>query len=329
MQKISVIVPVYKVENYLSRCVDSVLGQSFRNFELILVDDGSPDSCPEICDQYAERDERIHVIHQKNGGLSAARNAGIDWVMKYSDSQWLTFLDSDDWLHRDFLSRLLKAAEDEKAQIAFSDFLNVTDYAEDPELGPLQPLCMDPETAYAEHYGKCISACCALIRRELYEEERFPLGKLNEDAFITHRILFRAERVAVLEEPLYYYYTNPDSIMRGSWTPRHLDELEGHDLRRNFLREKGYAKALAVEQQVMILTVYEQIERLTEERNPKYRVYFRNLRARLRKELKQGKNLVSLNAETVWLYLMAWPALPLWHLGKTMQNWWHTKNGTG
>ena len=109
--KVSVIVPVYKVEAYLHRCVDSVLNQSFSDFELILVDDGSPDNCGAICDEYAQKDSRVHVIHKTNGGLSDARNAGIDWAFANSDSQWLTFIDSDDWVHRDYLKLLLGAAE--------------------------------------------------------------------------------------------------------------------------------------------------------------------------------------------------------------------------
>lgn len=96
MSEITVVVPVYKVEQYLHRCIDSILVQTYRDFELILIDDGSPDSCGMICDEYAKSDSRIHVIHQENGGLSAARNAGIDWAFANSDSQWLTFIDSDD-----------------------------------------------------------------------------------------------------------------------------------------------------------------------------------------------------------------------------------------
>ena len=103
MPQISVIVPVYKVEPYLRRCVDSILGQTFTDFELILVDDGSPDNCPAICDEYARKDTRVHVIHQENGGLSAARNAGIDWAFANSDSQWLTSVDSDEWVHPEML----------------------------------------------------------------------------------------------------------------------------------------------------------------------------------------------------------------------------------
>ena len=119
MPEISVIVPVYKVEQFLHRCVESILRQSFYNFELILVDDGSPDSCGDICDAYAAKDNRIHVIHQKNGGLSAARNSGIDYVMAHSDSHWLAFVDSDDWVHPDFLKILYSTAKSVPA--AFSE----------------------------------------------------------------------------------------------------------------------------------------------------------------------------------------------------------------
>ena len=111
MSIISVIVPVYNVEPYLNRCVDSILEQTFTDFELILVDDGSPDNCPAICDEYARKDSRIHVIHQKNGGLSDARNAGIDWVVANSDSQWISFVDSDDWVHPMYLFTLLSAVK--------------------------------------------------------------------------------------------------------------------------------------------------------------------------------------------------------------------------
>ncbi|MCD7802997.1 MAG: glycosyltransferase [Clostridiales bacterium] len=111
MPEISVIVPVYKVEPYLRRCVDSILNQTFQDFELILVDDGSPDHCPAICDEYAGRDSRIVVIHQKNAGLSAARNAGIDWVFANSDSKWISFVDSDDWVTPTYLSLMISALQ--------------------------------------------------------------------------------------------------------------------------------------------------------------------------------------------------------------------------
>ena len=122
MANISVIVPVYKVEEFLSRCVDSILCQSYPDFEVILVDDGSPDRCGQMCEDYARQDSRIHVIHQENGGLSAARNSGIDWVFANSDSRSLAFVDSDDWVHPDFLKVLYRTAEPTLCKISACGF---------------------------------------------------------------------------------------------------------------------------------------------------------------------------------------------------------------
>lgn len=122
MPEISVIVPVYKVEPYLRRCVDSILSQTFTDFEVILVDDGSPDDCPAICDEYAGKDERVRVIHQENGGLSAARNAGLDWVFANSDSRWISFVDSDDCVHPKFLEYLHRAGVENNVQISICTY---------------------------------------------------------------------------------------------------------------------------------------------------------------------------------------------------------------
>ena len=131
MAQISIIVPVYKVEPYLRRCVDSILNQSFLDFDLILVDDGSPDTCGVICDEYAAKDSRVHVIHQKNGGLSAARNAGIDWAFAHSDSSWLTFVDSDDWIHPQMLEALHNAVRKDDTSVAVCGYQETS--GEDPE----------------------------------------------------------------------------------------------------------------------------------------------------------------------------------------------------
>ena len=129
MPEISIIVPVYNVEKYLQRCVDSILAQTFSDFELLLVDDGSPDNCGEICDWYATQDDRVHVIHQKNGGLSAARNAGIDWAFSNSDSQWLNFIDSDDWVHPQYLEVLKNAVDKDGTDLSITK-LHRTDHYE-------------------------------------------------------------------------------------------------------------------------------------------------------------------------------------------------------
>lgn len=312
MAEISVIVPVYKVEAYLSRCVDSVLNQTYSDFELILVDDGSPDSCPLLCDAYEKQDPRVHVIHQKNGGLSAARNAGLDWVMSRSQSHWITFLDSDDWIHREFLERLYHMAVDQQAQIAMCGFCRVS--REQPDQTIQRPQCevMDPESAYVTYYGYCMTACCKLVRRELLQELRFPLGKLHEDAFITHRILFSAEKVAIFPEKLYYYYFNADSITRKEWTPKRLEELEGHRVRMAFLKEHGFRSAQEAELEVIVSTLYEHAAVLgtMEENQPWLKEIRKELRSKLKEAEKQG--ISSYTPGKRWIYLMAYLGNPTW-----------------
>ena len=123
MPELSVIVPVYNVAPYLKGCVDSILSQTFSNFEVILVDDGLPDRCGAMCDEYAAKDPRVFVIHQPNGGLSAARNAGLDHSFAASDRQWVTFIDSDDWVYQGYLERLYTAATENKGAIAVCEFI--------------------------------------------------------------------------------------------------------------------------------------------------------------------------------------------------------------
>lgn len=242
---VSVIIPIYKAEKYLPMCVDSVLNQSYRNLEVILVDDGSPDDCPAICDEYAKKDKRIRVIHQKNAGLSAARNAGID----ISTGDYLTFLDSDDALHVDFVARLLAACEDTGAEIAVGNFLRATVAEYLPKIAvPLenQPVrVVDGREANMMLYRKwsewvrMIIACAKLYRREVFASERFPLVKLHEDEALVYKLLYRCRKVALVDELMYFYTTNPESMMANRYTPERMTMLEILDERLAFYRENG------------------------------------------------------------------------------------------
>lgn len=242
MCTVSVIVPVYKVEPYLHRCVDSILGQTFTDFELILVDDGSPDGCPAICDEYAVKDSRIHVIHQENAGLSAARNTGIDWVLATSDSQWISFVDSDDWIHPQYLSVLLYAALEHHVPISMceAEHTNGTEYTVSEVIKKSFP--MSAEEAYTSRYGMSMVAWGKLYRRDCFHSVRFPIGKLHEDVFTTYRLLFAVSKVAICDTPLYYYFYNTEGITHAPWTIRRLDEVEGHEAQLAFLNQR-YPKA--------------------------------------------------------------------------------------
>lgn len=324
MAKISVIVPVYRVEDYIHRCVQSILQQSFSDFELILVDDGSPDRCGGICDDYANKDSRIHAIHRENGGLSAARNTGIDWVMENSDSQWLTFVDSDDWIHKDYLDLLFRAALQADVKMAACELIRTDKILPDADTSAVEAKILESEQAYYDYYGMFMTACCKLYHRSLLKELRFPVGKLHEDCYITHIPLFEAGKVAVCDVPLYYYFCNPGSITRMKWSQKRLQELEAHELRAGWLKDHGHDKANLRETEVYVMTIYEQTEVLAKlcRSDKTYLPYFTELRKKLYRELNQARKmgLYAFEREYLWIYLMAYPALPVWYGGQWLRN---------
>ncbi len=254
MPTISVIVPVYKVEPYLDRCVKSILVQTYTDFELILVDDGSPDNCPAMCDAWAEKDSRITVIHQANGGLSAARNAGI----AASRGEYLCFVDSDDAIRFDMLALLMKQLVREEADVAMGQLIR---FAEEDELiearaprdGVKATVLSGTEVLHgffdpAFPPARLVSACGKLFRRTLFDGIEFPVGRLFEDEFTTYRLYARAERVALIEAPLYFYFINDGGITGSLTLQKRCDEYDAQWERLTFFRERNdtelYHKAL-------------------------------------------------------------------------------------
>ena len=230
MARITVIVPVYKVEQYLDRCVKSILAQSFPDFDLVLVDDGSTDTCPQLCDAYAQEDSRIVVIHKANGGLSDARNAGIDWAMEHSDSAWLAFVDSDDYLHPEYLKKLFETANQEAADLVICDFLRVNDREEVIEKGgPIPDLVSeDKERLFAlllENW-RIRPAWNKLYHKRIFSKLRFAFGKVHEDEFAIHHVLWNCRKAAVIHDRLYFYRIRQNSIMQSQNPKERLDHFE-------------------------------------------------------------------------------------------------------
>lgn len=239
---ISIVVPIYKVEQYLNRCVDSIINQSYKNLEIILVNDGSPDRCADICEEYKARDDRIIVIHKENGGLSDARNFGIE----RATGEFISFLDSDDWLHEDFVNRLYLLLIDKEADISVSNFLKVYDHAiRMPEIEteyPIQEFTnIESLAQYGDELGaQMVVAWGKLYRRDLFKEVRFPRGKVHEDEFTTYKLLYSARKISYTHEPLIYYFQRNDSIMgQGFDIRKKLDFMEALYGRANFLNQKG------------------------------------------------------------------------------------------
>ena len=310
MANISVIVPVYKVEAFLNRCVDSILSQSYTDFELILVDDGSPDSCGTMCDAYAERDGRIHVIHQENGGLSAARNSGIDWAFAHSDSRWLAFVDSDDWVHPDYLRILYETAEETLCRISACDFFRTSG-----ENFPEQPFHVAMRIGAGDFYcgdyqnGQTAVAWNKLYHKSLFKNLRYPVGKLHEDEFTTYQAVYQAGSVGVTPMVLYAYYQNPGGIMKAPWNPKRMHTLEAFEQQIAFAKEKGDARLLKKVSEQYLFSSYEQLRQAPV-------VFSKELRGKLRAALKLAEKTGSfcLSWKTIWAYEAAYPCKPLWWL---------------
>lgn len=310
MPNISVIVPVYKVEPFLHRCVDSILAQTYQDFELILVDDGSPDSCGDICEEYAARDSRIHVIHQKNGGLSAARNTGIDWAFANSNSRWLVFVDSDDWVHPAFLQTLYATAEETLCKLSVCGFYRTS--GEDfPAQQDYSVRCMSADDYYCgqEHEGVTAVAWNKLYHKSLFKSLRYPIGKLHEDEFTTYLAMYAAGKVGVTPAQLYAYYQNPEGIMRSDWNPRSMHMLEAFEQQIAFAQKNNNSRFLnkAVEQ--YIYSIYEQLGRAKV-------VYRKELRRKLQSALKLGRDCGCFPGswDNLWAYEAAYPFKPFWWL---------------
>ena len=311
MATISVVVPVYKVEAFLNRCVDSILSQSFPDFDLILVDDGSPDNCGQICEDYAARDSRVHVIHQKNGGLSAARNTGIDWAFAHSDSQWIAFVDSDDWVHRDFLRLLYEAVQQCQTQLSVCG-MRRTGGEPLPEISQQKPECMSADDYYCSetiHGGLTSVAPNKLYHKSLLQTLRYPVGKLHEDEFTTYQAVYAAQKVGVVHADLYAYYQNPEGIMLSTWNPRRMHILEAFEQQIEFARETGNGRLLKKVALQYVLSVHEQLTRAET-------TFQKALRVKMRAALKLGRETDAFpkNADNLWAYEEAYPVKPFWWL---------------
>lgn len=231
---ISIIVPIYKVEAYLPRCVDSILAQTYQDFELILVDDGSPDGCGAICDRYAAQDHRIKVIHKPNGGLSDARNAGV----AEATGAYIAFVDSDDWLMPNYLKYLLDTMLAQDADICECGVLRT-----DGTQGAAQEALMNPQRFETQRAMQLLIGDGVLhqyvwnklYRRETIGDITFPKGKTNEDEFWTFRVFGNAKAVARIDTPLYMYFQRSDSIMGQGYSLKRLDALEAKLQRQEYI----------------------------------------------------------------------------------------------
>lgn len=245
---ISVIVPVYKVEAYLKECIDSIRNQTYRNLEIILVDDGSPDKSGEMCDALAKEDPRIRVIHKENGGLSSARNAGLD----VANGEYVSFVDSDDWISLDMYQRLMDLMQQHHAQIAAGGMQDNTGKHFNPGY---------PKNANVEVFSRLDalreitinkkitnSACDKLWKKTIFDTIRFPVGEYYEDFKTSYKCIDLVDTVVYDPHPVYIYRMTDSSITRGQFHPRMFEDAYAAKSRADYYQEKypmlyGYAYA--------------------------------------------------------------------------------------
>lgn len=221
MANVTVIVPVYKVEEYLEKCYNSILNQRYKDIEIVLVDDGSPDNCGAMCDEFACAAEAngipVYVIHQMNRGLSGARNSGIDWAMLCSDSKWLCFVDSDDTVAETFIEKLYNAAVENNSDLAVCDYR--ASNMDNIILDKVHPFLSGTITAKNElfdmlyHQWRLHPAWNKLYHKRIFLNLRFCEGKLHEDEYIVHEVLYLCKKVVFVAEELYYYLLRSSGIM--------------------------------------------------------------------------------------------------------------------
>lgn len=241
---ISIIVPVYKVEPYLERCVCSIVSQTYKNLEIILVDDGSPDRCGEICEAFAKKDGRIRVYHKENGGLSDARNFGVE----RSSGKYIAFIDSDDYIAMNYIEYLLNLLNKHNADIACcyntQTYGDTADYRTNDEI-PNECLLTGKEACrklFGDLYSVLVTAWGKLYRSDIAKKYPFPVGKLHEDEATTCKYYYEADRVAVGNECLYAYFQNSVGIMNTIGNTLNSDKIWSLEHRAEFFEERNEKK---------------------------------------------------------------------------------------
>lgn len=237
---ISVIIPIYKVEKYLDKCIQSVINQTYSNLEIILVDDGSPDNCPQLCDDWANKDERIKVIHKKNGGLSDARNAGLD----IATGEYIAFVDSDDYIESDMYECLLDKIIKTQSQMAICNFEYVDTDGNITTLNTMgQDCCFSSRQILADWCGNdlvyYVVVWNKLYSRKCWENIRFPVGKIHEDNFVMYKLFFTCNRIVCSKTKKYNYVQRNNSIMSAKISPKRFNSVEAFCETFRFYQENG------------------------------------------------------------------------------------------
>lgn len=242
MPKISIVVPVYNCEKYISNCINSILEQSFKDFELILVDDGSSDRSFEICESFAKKDNRVRAIHQPNSGVSRARNRGLD----EAKGEYIGFVDGDDCVDKEMYERLYKNLADNNADISICGIVNYFVKKD----GTTEKVRQSPVDGFWIFSGEqalkealqsrlySVNPVNKLFKRELFDKLRYPEGKISEDAFLIPVVISKAGKVVYDSKPMYYYLRRENSITTSNFSDSGWDVVEAYKNHLNMVSEK-------------------------------------------------------------------------------------------
>jgi len=241
-QKISIIVPIYKVEAYLEKCILSVINQTYQNIEILLIDDGSPDNSGKICDDYALKDSRIKVVHKTNGGLSDARNAGID----IATGDFFVFVDSDDFLHPEMCASLLLNLKEGDADIAVCSFLEVRDHNDVPDNNDFKTLTISNMEALELFFTfSSINMTVVwnkLYKRQLFDALRFPVDSIREDEATLYQLIHQSKRISITTRFLYYYFQREDSFVHIKTVKKEICLADTFEERLHYFKENAELK---------------------------------------------------------------------------------------
>ena len=247
---VTIVVPVYKVEKYIDKCINSILNQTYKNLEIILVDDGSPDDCGKICDRYAKLDTRINVIHKENGGLSDARNAGID----AAKGKFISFIDSDDYIEPEYIEILYRAIKKDETDIAISSHKVIYESGAILEKATGEENILTPkETLKRILYdeGIDLSAWAKLYKLELFKEVKFLKGRLFEDAATTYKLIDKSKKISIISVSTYNYIMRSSSITNNEFSVGKMDLITSTEEMCNYVKNKYPDLKKACERRLM------------------------------------------------------------------------------
>lgn len=304
--KIAVIIPVYNIRLFLERCINSVLLQTYSDYDVYLIDDGSTDGSAEICDYYKDK-SNFFVIHQDNKGLSGARNSGIDRALPKKIYKWITFLDSDDWIDQRFLEILVDASKKIENKVIVSSYTReITGASIQENFDPIQ---LSADDFLVNYNTNATIACGKLYDTKLFESVRYPEGRIHEDEFVTYKVLDASKFITFVNIPLYFYYYNPNSIMNSKWKTNKLDSIIAFEEQIQYYKKKGNNRMVSFcvhKYQTGLAFQYLGAERSDLPTTQKIQI-MKKLKRKLRKSVIRNSKITKKSLSNAWIFEIAFP----------------------